>query len=505
MKRPVYLLLFFVISFSNVLAQEKRDYLWTIGYSPSSGIPHPEFGGVNLDFNSEPLDVLRVDRIEKSFGSNSSSISDINGELLFYTGGCFVLGKDNILIENGDVINEGEFRNRCTTGNSYISGNASTLFLPSPENENEYYLIHQRVNAIGSALSATLLYSKIDASANNGLASIIEVNIPIFGVRPYLGEMAAVKHANGKDWWMIVPEDSTNNYNIILVDELGIHNTHDQVIGNMIGFYGIGTGQCKFSPDGTKFARWTSTQQLLYAEFDREKGNFSNEEQITVIDTTFRGGVEFSPNSRFLYVASTYQLHQFDTQSGNISSTQTLVAEWDGYQDFVRTFFSRLQLTPDCRIFISLPGGHRFWHIIHNPNEKGLACNVEQRGLSLKTWTFNTMPYFPNYNLSALRDSGGYPCDSTKITVSSTDIPINQPTGFVYPNPTTGTIQIDMPPNVGELNFQLFDMAGKPISTKKSILPFEEIQLAGVANGMYFYKIFDRKGRAWSGKVVVNR
>ena len=78
-------------------------------------------------------------------------------------------------------------------------------------------------------------------------------------------------------------------------------------------------------------------------------------------------------------MASTYQLHQFDTESNDIPSTQTLVAEWDGYQDFVRTFFSRLQLTPDCRIFISLPGSHRFWHIIHNPNEKGVACNVEQR------------------------------------------------------------------------------------------------------------------------------
>ena len=122
-------------------------------------MPHSDFGGVNLNFSGDNLEILKVDRIEKSFGSNSSSISNKAGDLLFYTGGCFVVGKDDKIIENGDIINEGEFRDRCTQGRSYISGNASTLFLPKPDNEDEYYLIHQRVDAIGSAASATLLYS----------------------------------------------------------------------------------------------------------------------------------------------------------------------------------------------------------------------------------------------------------------------------------------------------------------------------------------------------------
>ena len=87
--------------------------------------------------------------------------------------------------------------------------------------------------------------------------------------------------------------------------------------------------------------------------------------------------------------------------------------------------------------------------------------------------------------------------------MSSTDLPIFEPQGFVYPNPSVGTLQIDMPPTVGTLNFQLFDMAGKQVFTKNNILTFEEIHLGEIANGLYFYKIFDRKGRSWSGKVVV--
>ena len=317
--------------------------------------------------------------------------------------------------------------------------------------------------------------------------------------------MAAVKHANGTDWWVVIPEDTTNNYNLVLVTNDSIQNTHDQRIGNEIGYEGLGTGQCKFSPDGSKFARWISTQQLLYAEFDRETGTFFNEQQISVLNEGTRGGVEYSPNSRFLYVSTTDSIFQFDTNESNIEDSEILVAEWDGFSDFLPTKFRRMQLTPDCRIFISLPGSHSFWHIIHHPNEKGIACNVEQRGLSLKTSTFNTMPYFPNYNLGAIGDPGGYPCDSTKITVSSTDFPVVQEHSFVFPNPTAGTLQIDIPPNVGELNFHLYDMAGRQVFIQNSVLTFEEIHLGNIAKGLYFYRIFDKSGRSWSGKVVVNR
>lgn len=491
-----------LLALGSSFSQVKRDYVWTIGDNGSSGVPHPEFGGANINFNREPIEVERIERIKLSFGSNSSSISNKSGELLFFTDGCFVYGTNNMLIKNGDVINEGRFRDRCTIGNGYISGNASTIFLPDPANKSEYYLVHQRVEEIGSLAFSTLLYSKI-ALNTNGVREITESNIPISGVNTYLGEMAAVKHANGEDWWVIVPEDSTDIYQVILIDETGVRKSFEQKIGNRIGFLGTGTGQCKFSPDGKKFARWTSTQQLLVADFDRSTGTFSNDEQIMVIGTTFRGGVEFSPNSRFLYVASTYQVHQFDMWEDDIPASQTLVAEWDGYQDFVRTFFSRLQLTPDCRIFISLPGSHRFWHVIENPNEKGINCNVVQRGLLLKTWTFNTMPYFPNYSLGPIGNEG-YPCDSTKVTVSSTEVPIFERNAFVYPNPTQGQLYIDLPRQVGDIDFQLFSAAGQQVFAQSGNLTNEAIELGHLPKGIYFYRILNQEGRVWSGKVVLN-
>ena len=487
-------------------AQTKQDYIWMIGYSTASGDYHPQHGGVNLDFNEDEVELERIRRPQVSFDYNSSSISDRLGNLAFYTDGCYVFNAEDTLIENGELINQGAFKDdACKTGSSYRAGNASTILLPNPTNNSDFYLIHQRVEELFPDSRAILLYSKIDGDANNGLGKLTDANTIVSLDSVLLGEMAAVKHANGKDWWVIAAEDESNIYNLILIDENGVRKSHDQKIGSPVGFNGMGSGQCKFSPDGTKFARWTTTQQLLIADFDRATGTFSNDKQIRVVSEGTNGGTEFSPNSRFVYAGMSDSIFQFDTHEFDIESSKVLVAVWDGTRDFVRTTFRRMQITPDCRIFISMPGSHRFWHIIHNPNEKGIACNVEQRGLSLKTWAFNTMPYFPNYNLGAIDDTGGYPCDSTKITVSSSDIPIFESSGFVYPNPTSGQIHIDLPKQAGQVDFNLFSATGQLVFNRTKIFAHEEMDLGTLPKGIYFYKISDGEGSVWSGKLVVSQ
>ena len=462
-----------------------------------------------LDFSDDELNIQRREDISGiSFLGNSSSISSSEGDLLFYSNGCFIFNQDHELMNGGNQINNGTFWGQyCSSGTSYPSGHASTMILPAPYKPDEYYLLHQRVEQFWPDEYSRLYYSKVDMSENGGLGRVVEKNQLILPDSTYLGEMAAVKHANGKDWWVVVPEDSNDVYNVLLLDSIGIRKSHEQKMGEKIGYFGVGTGQCKFSPDGKKFARWTATKQLYVADFDRITGDFSNFKSTIVQDPVFRGGIEFSPNNRFLYVSSGLHIDQFDFLANDLATSQITIAQYDGFLDVLPTEFRRMQLTSDCRIFINAPGDHRYWHVIQNPNEKGLDCNLEQHSLFLPTRTFNTLPYFPNYSLGPIGNEG-YPCDSTKtkITFSSVEVPIfQQAEARVFPNPTTGTIQIDMPLNKGELNFQLLDMAGKIVFTKKSILPFEEIQLEDVANGMYFYKILDKKGRSWSGKVVVNQ
>jgi len=149
----------FFIGFESSFSQSKRDYIWTIGDNNSDGNYHPDFGGVNINFNEKSLKFERIRRLNLSFYSNSSSIADQAGNLAFYTDGCFVYNADNELIENGDSLNHSEMRDEsCTTGSSYFAGNASTILLPAPGNNSEYYLIHQRVEEVSPNSNAILLY-----------------------------------------------------------------------------------------------------------------------------------------------------------------------------------------------------------------------------------------------------------------------------------------------------------------------------------------------------------
>ena len=53
------------------------------------------------------------------------------------------------------------------------------------------------------------------------------------------------------------------------------------------------------------------------------------------------------------------------------------------------------QLAPDNKIYVSIPNTVRAIHVIHNPNAKGAACEVEQRGLILPTYNKFGIPTAP--------------------------------------------------------------------------------------------------------------
>ena len=63
----------------------------------------------------------------------------------------------------------------------------------------------------------------------------------------------------------------------------------------------------------------------------------------------------------------------------------------------------------DCWIVLSEYLSDRYYillltllHVIHYPDEPGLACEVEQYGVSLPYYHLRSMPNFPNYRLGPL-------------------------------------------------------------------------------------------------------
>jgi hypothetical protein len=69
------------------------------------------------------------------------------------------------------------------------------------------------------------------------------------------GQLTACKHANGRDWWLLINKLNTNKYYKILVQPNSIQLLDSQLVGEPVI---QGLGQSKFSPNGNFYAVYQS-------------------------------------------------------------------------------------------------------------------------------------------------------------------------------------------------------------------------------------------------------
>ena len=344
-----------------------------------------------------------------NFDKTCASICDTSGNLLFYTNGEYVANYLHEKIPGSDTINPGAIFNDYSPFGYPVTQGA--IILPSPmENEDHFFYLFHETGAYSngniSFHASGLYYTVIDMSMNGGTGGIVAKRKPAFEGTLRYGKFSAVKHANGHDWWIIVPELANSTFHRILLDTAGVSFAGSQSIG-FPSHPLEGLGQAVFSPDGKKLARYAAITlehgaDLDLYDFDRCTGLLSNPLHLTIQDSCYGGGVAFSPNSRYLYVSSTFHLYQFDMEADDVLASKDTVAVFDGYEDPFWTVFFLAQLAPDGKIYINCRTAGKSLHIIHLPDKPGDSCMVEQHGLHLPTYNAWTMPNFPNYRLGAI-------------------------------------------------------------------------------------------------------
>ncbi|MBL0082223.1 MAG: hypothetical protein IPP37_07225 [Saprospiraceae bacterium] len=72
-------------------------------------------------------------------------------------------------------------------------------------------------------------------------------------------------------------------------------------------------GLQKFSPDSKQWAWFTTENGLNLFDFDGETGELSNQKLLMIPHRRVFTGLEFSPNSRFIYISAHDSLFQIDT------------------------------------------------------------------------------------------------------------------------------------------------------------------------------------------------
>jgi hypothetical protein len=153
-------------------------------------------------------------------------------------------------------------------------------------------------------------------------------------------------------------------------------------------------GYMKVSPDGNKLALTIYGSDLIELfDFNRANGMVTN---IISSGPVFEDayGIEFSPDSKYLYVSTTSNevpqpvytppsyLVQFDLTCGNSIFTSgcydTVAVDTTGH------YFCGMQLGTDGRIYMTrTPEGNEYLSIIENPERPGQDCNLTHEGIYL--------------------------------------------------------------------------------------------------------------------------
>jgi hypothetical protein len=441
---------FFVTCFDQFSFGQNYENYWPLGYDSYSG--NSSFGGMKMTFPQSNA-VLDTHSRKMSFVYTNAAISNDTGQLLFYTNGVFVANAQDDTMMNGSGLNPSFYTTQFS--NTGLRLPQANVIIPVPDSSNNFYLFHLTEDIPSPLYKPLYLYrSTIDMLGDNGNGEVIEKNTIFINDTLYPGALTLNRHANGRDWWLLVPRWGVDiGYYTLMITPDTIQQTNYQVFP----FDGLQGGQACFSPDGSKYiiSYWWG---VAFFEFDRCSG------MLTFIDQKYFGGNIFclgasiSPNSQYAYVTlGGNEILQYDLNASNIVASEQVVATYDGFQAPAgwNTNFWMHQIGPDGKIYINTTSTAMALHTIESPDSAGVACNVQQHSILLPKFNA-TLPNFPNYRLGALV---GSPCDTL---TGVGNIPLHDFKFRVYPNPNNGVFQIVyQPPQNKSGVVEILDINGK--------------------------------------------
>ncbi len=304
-----------------------------------------------------------------------ATISNSEGQLLFYTDGSTIYNHNHEIMMNGSGLN------------GHFSSTQSAIIVPDPGSNTLYYVF--TVDFEGS--SDGLQYSIVDMTLDGGLGAVTATKNELL-LTPVMEKLTAIKHANGQDIWVMAHANGSADYYAYLVTSDGISAPVVTTIGSSYGgfTYANNAGYLKFSPDGSKLAaiytKWTHGLQLF--DFDNQTGVLSNYRDVfyEMAAVGIPYGVEFSPSGDLVYVSGTEGLYQYDLSY--TSNFDVLFNAHEIADDYPEGLYSALQLGPDekiyvCKAYTEGDSENHFLSVIENPDLIGDACNFQEEAVDL--------------------------------------------------------------------------------------------------------------------------
>ncbi len=499
MKQKITILLFYLISIP-LSGQNRHDNNWVFA--------NLNLGGKILNFDNNTLQINPIGITAGRSREALVSMSDKEGNLIFYSNNCSIFDKNHAIMENGEGLNPGVIQTYWCSVNPFANPyNQSNITFPHPGEDSIYSIFHIDSDVYnfggpgGSFVTPKrLLLSKVDMRENNGMGKVTLKNTVIIEDTLAGTKLSAVRHANGRDWWLIVPEYKSNCYYIVNVTPFeNIVNTK-QCLGQIWNKYDE-SGGAAFTNSGDKFIRSNDMNGLNVFEFDRCSGALSNPIYFSLApDSNTVSSLSMSPSGRFAYFNSRQKIFQFDLESQNIANSKILVANYDGFESAGNnTDFYQARLAPDGKIYICTYGPTYYLHTIEHPDSAGLACQVMQHSTLLPFTHFASMPNYPNYRLGALPG----PCDT--ISSTATELKTARNALSITPNPSTGDFQIKSAENEVLTRIEIIDLAGKTLyafQCDNTIVTIRKEQHQ-LGRGFYLIRATSKRGLQYVNKIIL--
>ena len=504
----LYTIIFISLSFC--LEAQRQDYIWQLGNGRG-----PEVQTMEVNFNKGPFDI-EIQTTPVGFLHNNLALCDSDGELLFYTNGCAILNREHEIMPNGHRMNWDSLFTAITGWNEDCASGYPTiqniLILDDPGNQAGYFILHKTLSFFDDLeTKVSLRYSYVDLELEDGLGDVTVADVPVEGLEDLISSnLTAMRHANGEDWWIIQPSVDDSVYYQLLIDENGIHRMNDQNSGLFFDrLLSSAGGNARFSPDGSKYVFFNPEDNLYLYDFDRQTGLFSNRQFVKVfepLNNPFSGRfgfVEWSSNSRFLYVVDLDTLYQLDTWEADIQNDGIqLIDIYNGTLDPFTTSFYKMSLAPDCRIYMCSTNGSNSYHVINNPNELGTDCDFVQNGIKLPQPAGSAnIPLHPRWRVDEEEA-----CDKRIVSVFGLDVYYRKELK-AYPNPTIGPVTIELPIGFVRGSCEIYNLQGQLMQRTEidSRIDEFEINLGSLLSGFYNVEVYpsDRADRVYYSQQVI--
>jgi hypothetical protein len=408
MRKSIIILLLFLIS-SLYSQNQANNWVFTyknaLTFNKSVTCPDPPclFEGTNIE-------------TDEGF----SSISDSNGNLLFYTNAIEVWNYQNNLLINGT----GLF--------GHWNSAQSSLIIPKPSCTDTFYIF--TVDGVGlynRCKSKGFNYSKVILNEEIPEGIVVEKNINL--LENCTEKLTGVRNKSCNSIWVIIHEWESNAFRSYLVSENGISTPVISKVGsvhknnqkwddcyNKLGFM-------KVSPFGNKLALTVKFDAFVELfDFNNKTGEISN--CIHIKDDVFNiiQAIEFSPNGKYLYIYNGYYtnptyeymgLYQYDISKNTGSE---IFSSRIKINDLSRTE-GNILLGPDGKLYISYWNDNRI-DVIENPNKKCPECNYRENILTLYN---STKGGFPNFISSYFAENNVSLPDTIIKIGSEVNLPLN--------------------------------------------------------------------------------